>query len=374
MLERIFDRLDAIYDEMVNLRRDFHQNPELSFEEVRTPQIIADYHHKLGLEVRTEVGGRGVVATLRGGKPGRTVALRADFDALPIQEETDVPYKSKNDGKMHACGHDAHTAQLLGLAKVLVEHKDQIAGNIVFIHQFAEELTPGGAKPMIEDGCLEGVDAIFGTHLWSPYPVGTIGYGVGPVMANADYFNIEVIGKGGHGGLPHETIDAIVAASRLVTDLQQIVGRNIDPLKSAVVTVGTFQAGNTFNVVAEKASLSGTVRTFDDDVRDKIEQRMDEIVRHTCEGAGAQGQLSYVRGYPAVVNHKDETELLVKAAKSVVSENQIFEMPPVMGGEDFAYYLQHVPGTFFFTGAGNEKMDAIYPHHHPKFNIDERSM
>lgn len=374
MIESIFKELEETYEEMVSLRRDFHQNPELSFKEVRTPKIIADYHRELGFDVREKVGGRGVVSTLKGGKPGKTVALRADFDALPIHEETQVSYQSKNEGVMHACGHDAHTAELLVLAKALSKHKEEIAGNIVFIHQFAEELTPGGAKPMIEDGCLDGVDAIFGTHLWSPYPIGTIGYEVGPVMANADYFEIEVTGKGGHGGLPHETVDAVVTASRLVADLQQIVSRNADPLKSAVVTVGTFHAGHTFNIVAEKASLSGTVRTFDEEVRKMIEKRMEEIVHHTCKGAGAEGKLSFVRGYPAVVNHEKETELLKEAAKSVVSEDQISEMAPVMGGEDFAYYLQHVPGTFFFTGAGNEEIDANYPHHHPKFNIDERSM
>lgn len=374
MLESIYEKLESCFDEMVSLRRDFHQHPELSFQEVRTPKVIADYHRNLGLDVRTEVGGRGVVSTLTGGKSGKTVALRADFDALPIHEETQVSYKSQNEGVMHACGHDAHTAELMVLAKVLVDYQEEIAGNIVFIHQFAEELTPGGAKPMIEDGCLDGVDAIFGTHLWSPFPVGTIGYATGPVMANADYFEIEVTGKGGHGGLPHETVDAITTSSRLVTDLQQIVSRNTDPLKSAVLTVGTLHAGHTFNIVAEKASMSGTVRTFDEDVRSTIEKRMEEIVYHTCKAAGAQGRLSYVKGYPAVVNHEKETKLLVEAAKDAVNEKEIFEMAPVMGGEDFAYYLQHVPGTFFFTGAGNEKLEAIYPHHHPKFQVDEQAM
>lgn len=374
MLEDIFKQLDETFDEMVELRRDFHMNPELSFEEVRTPQKIAEYHKNLGLHVRTEVGGRGVVATLKGGKPGKTVALRADFDALPIQEENEVPYKSQTDGVMHACGHDGHTATMLCLAKVLVKNKDQIPGTIVFIHQFAEELTPGGATPMIEDGCLDGVDAIFGTHLWSPFDVGTISYRTGNVMANADRFDITVVGKGGHGGMPHQTVDAIVTASRLISDLQQIVSRGVDPLKSAVVTVGSFHAGKAFNVVAEKAKISGTVRTFDPDIRDEIEKKIETIAKHTCQAAGADCEFSYERGYPAVKNHPEETELLANAAKQVVGSDNVFEMEPVMGGEDFAYYLQHVPGTFFFTGARNEEIGAEYPHHHPRFNIDERAM
>lgn len=374
MLQDIFKQLDETFDEMVSLRRDFHMNPELSFEEVKTPQKIAEYHRNLGLDVRTEVGGRGVVATLKGGKPGKTAALRADFDALPIQEENDIPYKSKTDGVMHACGHDGHTATMLCLAKVLTKNKDRIPGSIVFIHQFAEELTPGGAKPMIEDGCLDGVDAIFGTHLWSPFELGTIGYRTGDVMANADRFDITVIGKGGHGGMPHQTVDAIVTASRLVSDLQQIVSRGVDPLKSAVVTVGSFHSGNAFNVVAEKAEISGTVRTFDQDVRDEIERKIETIATHTCQAAGADCNFSYERGYPAVKNHPEETELLVNAAKQVVGRDNVLEMEPVMGGEDFAYYLQHVPGTFFFTGARNEEIGAKYPHHHPRFNIDERAM
>lgn len=374
MLEEIFKQLDEAYDEMVSIRRDLHRNPELSFEEVRTPKIIAEYHANLGLEVRTEVGGRGVVATLEGVKPGKTVALRADFDALPIHEENDLSYQSETDGVMHACGHDGHTATLLCVAKVLTAHKDEIAGKIVFIHQFAEELAPGGAKPMIEDGCLDGVDAIFGTHLWSPFDVGTLGYRSEDVMANADRFNIEVIGKGGHGGMPHQTVDAIVTASRLVGDLQQVVSRNVDPLQSAVVTVGSFHSGKAFNVISERAEISGTVRTFDPEVRKQIEKKLENITEHSCAVAGADYQFSYVRGYPAVKNHPHESDLLKQAAKQAIGDDQVFEMEPVMGGEDFAYYLQHVPGTFFFTGARNNAVGAEYPHHHPRFNIDEQAM
>jgi amidohydrolase len=275
---------------------------------------------------------------------------------------------------MHACGHDGHTATLLCLAKVLSRHKEEIKGSIVFIHQFAEELTPGGAKPMIEDGCLDGVDAVFGTHLWSPLPTGVIGYRSGYLMANADKFKIEVIGKGGHGGMPHETVDAIVAGSRLVSDLQQIVSRNVDPLKSAVVTVGSFHAGNAFNVVAEKATIVGTVRTFDEEIRELVERKIGEVAEHSCKAAGADCEYQYDRGYPTVTNHEKETLELVDIAKRVVHPDDVIEVEPVMGAEDFAYYLQHVPGAFFFTGARNEELNAVYPHHHPKFNIDEKAM
>ncbi|RSK26756.1 amidohydrolase [Bacillus sp. HMF5848] len=374
MIENIFKRLEGAYDEMVALRRDFHRNPELSFQEVRTPAKIASYHESIGLEVRTGVGGRGVVATLRGGKPGKTVALRADFDALPIQDEKDVPYKSQVPGAMHACGHDGHTATLLVLAKALVQVKEEIAGNIVFIHQFAEELAPGGAKPMIEDGCLDGVDAIYGTHLWSVLPVGQIGYRAGYAMAAADAFEVVIQGKGGHGAQPHETVDPIVIGAQVINNLQTVVSRRTDPLKSAVLTIGQFHAGNAFNVIPDKAKLSGTVRTFDESVRLQMEQDMARIINCTCAAYGATATFSYDRGYPAVWNHKTETDQLVETAKQIVGEDNVIELDPVMGGEDFAYYLREVPGTFFFTGAGNQETGITYPHHHPKFDIDEKSM
>ena len=255
MFNTLYKKLDEHYQEMVEIRRYLHQYPELSFQEEKTPAYIAEYHRKLGLEVRTGVGERGVVATLRGAKPGKTVALRADFDALPIKEENDIPYKSKVDGVMHACGHDGHTATLLVLAKVLHSMKDQLEGNVVFIHQHAEELAPGGAIAMIEDGCLEGVDVIFGTHLWATAPVGEIQTRSGPLMAAADRFDIEIQGKGGHGAMPHLTRDAIVIGSQLVTNLQQIVSRRVDPIESAVISVGNFVSDNAFNVIADRAKL-----------------------------------------------------------------------------------------------------------------------
>ncbi|MED2973850.1 M20 family metallopeptidase [Fictibacillus sp. B-59209] len=373
-MEKLYDRLKELYPEMVKIRRHLHENPELSFEEVETPKYIAAYHEALGHEVRRNVGGRGVVAVLRGGKPGKTVALRADFDALPIQEENDVEYKSKVDGVMHACGHDGHTATLLVLAKVLNSLKDELEGTIVFIHQHAEELAPGGAIAMIEDGCLDGVDVIFGTHLWAVAPFGCIEHRIGPFMAAADKFDIVIQGKGGHGAQPHLTKDAVVIGSQLVMNLQQLVSRRVNPLEAAVLSVGAFEAINAFNVIADTAKITGTVRTFKEDVRALMEREIERVVKGTCMSADAGYSLSYKRGYPPVVNHKEETDFIARIAKDVPGVTKVVEGEPQMGGEDFAYFLEHVKGTFFYTGAQDESKSETYPHHHPKFNIDERAM
>jgi amidohydrolase len=374
MLNQLFNRLEELFPELVEFRRDLHMYPELSFHEENTPKKVAQFLTDLGIEVRTGVGGRGVVGTLKGGKPGKTVALRADFDALPIQDEKDVPYKSKVPGVMHACGHDIHTASLLGVAKVLSEHKEELEGNVVFIHQFAEELAPGGAKPMIEDGCLDGVDVIYGAHVWSMDPYGTVGVNEGFTMAASDSFDIEIVGKGGHGATPHLTVDPLVVGSQLVLNLQQIVSRRVDPLKPAVVTVGAFHSGEAFNVIPNAAKLKGTVRTFDEDVRDMIEEAIGQITAATCDSAGAKADYKYARGYPALWNHPEEIRRVEELAQGVIGQEKVIRMEPIMGGEDFAYYLQEVPGAFFFVGGGNPDIEATYPHHHPMFNVDERSM
>lgn len=373
-MEKLFTLLVANYNEMVGIRRHLHEYPELSFEEVETPSYIATFHRELGHVVREGVGGRGVVAILRGGKPGKTVALRADFDALAIQEENDVPYKSKIAGKMHACGHDGHTATLLGLAKALNAMRDQIEGNVVFIHQHAEEVAPGGAKPMIEDGCLEGVDVIFGTHLWAPTPLGEILVKDGAIMAAADKVEITVQGKGGHGAEPHHSIDAVTLASQFVVNAQQLVSRRIDPLKSAVLTIGHFEAINPFNVIADRVVLAGTIRTFEEEVRIQMEQELEAVLNATCLAFGASYEYRYTRGYPPVYNHQRETEFLAQLASTVPGVDQVITCPPFMIGEDFAYYLEKVPGTFFFTGAKKPEWETAYPHHHARFDFDERAM
>ncbi|WP_270181517.1 amidohydrolase [Alkalihalobacillus sp. CinArs1] len=374
MKETLHNRLEELYPDMVSLRRDLHQHPELSFEEIRTPELIASFYESLGMEVRTKVGGRGVVATLKGREPGKTVALRADFDALPIHDQKEVPYKSTVPGVMHACGHDGHTSTLLYLAQAFYEQRENLTGTIVFIHQFAEELAPGGAKPMIEDGCLDGVDALFGTHLWSGFPTGTIAYRAGELMAAADSFEIVIKGKGGHGGIPHEAIDSIVIASQLVGSLQQIVSRSIDPSKTAVLSVGSFHAGSAYNVISESATLTGTVRTFDMEVREDIVKRMERMIKAACDAVGADYSFTYKRGYPPVVTHEEETKLLASVAEKIDDVNETIETDALMVGEDVSYYLQQVPGTFFLTGARSEEINAVYPHHHPMFDIDEKSM
>ena len=374
MHRSLFQRLDELFPELVEFRRDLHMHPELSFQEERTPARIAEFQSALGLEVRTGVGGRGVVARLQGANPGPTVALRADFDALPIQDEKEVPYRSTVPGVMHACGHDIHTAGLLGVAKALSEAREELHGDVVFIHQFAEELTPGGARPMIEDGCLDGVDVIYGAHVHSPLEFGKVGTRSGPLMAAADAFEVEVSGRGGHGAMPHTAVDPVVAASQLVVALQQIVSRNVDPLESAVVTVGALNAGNAFNVIPETAHLKGTVRAFDEAVRRGVKEALARMVEGTCLAAGARGRLEYQDGYPAVLNDATETERVMRLAGDLLGEGNVETLAPMMGGEDFAYYLQKVPGAFFFVGGRNPQIDAVHPHHHPRFDVDERAM
>jgi amidohydrolase len=373
--EKLKELLKEMEPQMVAWRRHLHQYPELSFQEEKTPAMIADILRELQFdEVRTGVGGRGVVGVLHGGKPGATVALRADFDALPIQDEKEVAYKSKVPGVMHACGHDAHTSGLLGLATVLARHRDEIPGTITFLFQHAEEENPGGAIQMVEDGALQGVDAIFGAHLWSMCPVGTVWVSAGPVMANCDDFIIEIKGKGGHGAVPQETVDAIVIGSQIVGALQTIASRNISPLESVVVTVGTFHAGDNYNVIADRCRLTGTVRSFLPHVRDKAEQRLIEIAKGTAALMGGSAEVTYMRGYPAVINSEAETEIARQAAAAAVGWDNVERMEPTMGAEDFAYYLEKVPGSFLFVGAGNPQKGAGYPHHHPRFDIDESAM
>src|SRR5690625_3646431 len=373
-IEELYAELDDLFPKLVDIRRDLHMHPELGFEEVRTPKIIAEYLEELGIEVRTEVGGRGVVGTLRGGKEGKTVALRADFDALPIQDEKDVPYRSTIDGKMHACGHDGHTAALLGVATVLAKHREKLEGNVVFIHQFAEEIPPGGAKPMVEDGALDGVDVVFGAHLQSQAPLGQISVKEGYQSAAADIFEIKISGKGGHGAYPHDSIDPVFTASQLVVNLQQVVSRNVNPIESAVLTVGSIQSGDIGNVIPDTATLKGTVRTYAPEIRDLIEKRLKRVTEATCLSTGASYEIDYLRGYDPVWNHPKETKYLQEVAAKVVGEDNVKEAKPTMGGEDFCYYLQKVPGTFFNVGAKLSDDDKVFPHHHPRFDFDEKAM
>ena len=368
------EKLQANYEDMVEIRRHLHMYPELSFKEVNTPKLVAEKLRSYGIDVEENVGGNGVVGHLEGAFDGPTIAFRADFDALPIQDEKEVPYKSKVDGVSHACGHDIHTAALLGLAKSLADNRDALHGNVVFIHQFAEEVVPGGAKAMVEAGCLDGVDYVYGSHVSSWSELGTVLFCEGYAMAAADFFELTIQGKGGHGASPHETIDPIVAAAQFVFGVQPIVSRNTDPIESAVITIGKIESGTVGNVIPDKAHLTGTVRTFNPAIRDLVEQKLNNLCKAIEIQYGAKLEFNYTRGYDAVYNHPTETAMLREAVSINLPDLQVLNAPPRMGAEDFTYYLQEKPGTFFFTGGGNPEINAVYPHHHPRFDVDEQSM
>lgn len=352
----------------------FSSIPRAIVSRNRNTEKIAEILKSFHIDVKTDVGGRGVIGVIEGGIPGKTMALRADFDALPIQDEKRVSYKSKVPGVMHACGHDGHTATLLGVAKILSDNRDQLSGKIVLIHQHAEEKEPGGAIAMIEDGCLEGVDVVFGTHLSSQMPLGIVGTKAGAMMAAADTFEVKIQGRGGHGGMPHHTVDAIIVATQVINQLQLLVSRKVDPLQSAVLTVGTFHAGQADNIIADTATFTGTIRTLDPEVREYMEKEFRRVVEGICQSLHAEVNIQYKRGYPILINHVAETRHFMTVAEHDLGKERVMEVPPIMGGEDFAYYLEHVPGAFFFTGAGNEEIGATYPHHHPQFDFDERAM
>jgi amidohydrolase len=376
---RVRQDIDEIMPGVIADRRDFHQHPELAFQEERTAGIVADRLRALGVEdVQTEIAGTGVTGLIHGTKPGngRTVLLRADMDALPILEENEVDYVSRNPGVMHACGHDAHTAMLLGTARLLSERRDEFPGTVKLLFQPAEELPPGGAKPMIEAGVLEDpkVDAAFGLHIHQDAPVGTIHVRTGPAMAAADRFFIRISGKGGHGAKPNDTIAPIVIGAQIVTALQTLVSRTMDPTEEAVVTVGTFMAGKAFNVIPDTAELGGTVRTFNAGNRDLLERRIGEMASGIATAMGATVDYTYTRGYPATVNDAEMADLVREEAAKVVGEEGVIEPPLMMGAEDFSYFLEQVPGTYWFVGSQNPERGLIWGHHHPRFDLDEAAM
>lgn len=364
-----------ILTELIETRRDLHAHPEIGFNEVRTSGIVADRLRALGIEVRTGVAKTGVVGLLRGGAPGATVMLRADMDCLPITEANDVPYKSQNPGLMHACGHDAHTAMLLATARVLAERRETLKGNVKFIFQPAEE-HPGGAQPMIAKGILEDphVDACFGLHVWNDMPCGEVGIIDGPCMANTGVWEATIVGKGGHGAAPESTVDPIVAAAHCVTALQSVVSRNVDPLESAVVTVGMFHAGQAMNIIPADAVLTGTIRSFSEEVHTLLESRVEAIIRGVAGGLGATVVWNYNRGYPATVNDPAMCDLVRAVAAGVVGKENVSMPNPTMGGEDMAYYLRERPGCFFWLGSRTADKDTSFPGHNPRFNIVEDCM
>jgi len=370
MRQGLETEIAALTAQLVAWRRDFHCHPEVAFEEARTSAVVREFLESLGLPVRS-AGGTGLVAVLEGNPGGKTVALRADMDALPVQEEGEKEYRSLNRGVTHACGHDGHMAMLMAAAKVLAGRKNDLNGRVVFLFQPAEEKPPGGAKRMIEEGALDGVDAVFGLHLWQPFPTGMIGVIKGPMLAQADNFSLIVKGKGGHGAMPHTAVDPILAAAQIIVSSQSIVSRNVDPLKPCVVTFGTINGGTTHNIIPAEVAMAGTVRTFDLAVQALAERRLREIAEETAKAFGASCRVEYTTGYPALVNDAGMVDFVTDVAKRVFGKSCLRPFDPVMGGEDFAYYLQKVPGAFLFLGAGD---DREFPHHHPAFDIDEKAL
>ncbi len=361
-------------EQVIAWRRHLHQNPELSFHEEKTSQFIYDTLQSFGNLEITRPTKTSVVARLIGAEPGKTLAIRADMDALPIQEENTFEFASQNPGVMHACGHDGHTAMLLGTAKILSSLKDQIKGEVRFLFQHAEELFPGGAEEMVEAGVMDGVDLVIGTHLWSPIEKGKVGVVYGSMMASPDTFWITVNGKGGHAALPHQTIDSIAVAAQVVTNLQHIVSRNTDPLDSLVISVTQFVAGTTHNVIPGSVKLWGTVRSFDRTLRESIPAKMERVVKGITEAHEATYDFKYEFGYRPVINDNEVTAVIEETVREVFGEEALDMMRPNMGGEDFSAFMEKAPGCYFYVGAGNEEQGITYPHHHERFTIDEDAL
>jgi len=358
--------------ELIETRRDFHTHPELAYEEVRTSGKVAERLTALGLEVRTGVGKTGVVAVVKGGKPGKTVMLRADMDALPIQEANEVPYRSKNDGKMHACGHDCHTSILLGVSKALVRDSGTLPGKVKLCFQPAEE-GGAGADAMIRDGVLENPrpDAAFGVHVWQDLDLGKVGITTGPFMAAVDEFSVTVTGKGAHAAMPHFGVDPIVCLAHITTALQSIASRNVSPFAEAVVSVTQIHAGTAFNIIPESGRMNGTVRTFDPEVRERVEQRFRSIVSGVADSLGCRAHIEFDHQHRATVNDPAMAEIARAAAAEVVGADNIVTGIRTMGGEDFSSFAAQVPACFIAVGSRNEARGLIHEHHHPRFDVDE---
>ncbi len=373
---RIRPEIQALQPRLVKWRRHLHQYPELAFRETLTAEFVSKKLTEWGVEHTTNVAKTGIVAVIPGTRSKPVLAIRADMDALPIRELNDVPYRSCHDGVMHACGHDGHTAIALGVVYYLSQHREDIPGTIKIIFQPAEE-GPGGAKPMIEAGALTNpdVDAIIGLHLWNNLPLGTVGVRSGALMAAVELFDCVIQGRGGHGAMPHQTVDAILVGSQVVTALQAIVARNVDPIKAGVVTVGSFHAGHAHNVIADSVEMSGTVRYFDPVFEGFFSKRVDEIIAGVCQSQRARYTLDYWQLYPATINDSGMADLVRSVAETVV-ETPAGVVPEcqTMGGEDMSFFLQKVPGCYFFLGSANVQRNLAYPHHHPRFDFDETAL
>lgn len=369
--------LEARNDEIIEIRRHLHQYPEISFKEERTAHYIIDFYKNKDVEIQTNVGnGYGIVVTINGGKPGKKIGLRADFDALPISEETDVPFKSKKDGVMHACGHDGHTAYLLVLADCLIQLKEDIPGTIKIIHQHAEEVPPGGAKSIVESGVLDDLDNVFGIHLLPMGPAGVVGYHPGYSFTGRAYFKLRVQGRGGHGSSPHLANDAIVAGAHFVTAAQTIVSRRLSPFDTGVITIGSFDGKGTFNIIKDSVELEGDVRYMTEETKSTIEKEVRRLVKGLEEEFGVTCELKYENDYPPLYNNPELTNIVAMILKDVKDQHitEVKEFPAMSPSEDFAYYAEKFPSCFFYIACSPKGVEEPYFNHHPKFDIDEDSL
>jgi amidohydrolase len=365
---------DALIGKVIALRRDLHRHPELGFEEHRTAAIVAERLHDLGYEVHTGIATTGVVGVLKGTTPGKTIMLRADMDALPIDEENATEYRSTHAQTMHACGHDGHVAILLGAAELIAERRSELAGTVCLVFQPAEEGKGGGAE-MVRQGVLErfGIERAYGLHLSSSHPVGQLGFRAGPIYASSDSLEITIEGRGGHGAAPHLSIDPIYLASEFVVSVQQIVSRQIDPIEPAVVTIGAIHGGTTHNVIPSRVTLLGTVRAFNADVRAQMAGRIERILKGICDGVGATYAFSYLWRYPVTSNDAEQTRYVKALAQATVGPAAVIDVPQVMGAEDFSFFAEKVPACFYTLGASSGP-DSSWPHHHARFDIDEAAL
>lgn len=368
----IINSAKEIQNSLQNIRRELHQYPETSKNEKRTSEIIIRELKKLGnFEIKENINGYGIIADLKGKYSGKTIALRADMDALQIEEETSLPYKSLNKGVMHACGHDNHITMVLGAGMLLSKYQDELYGNVRLIFQPAEELSPeGGAKGMIREGALEGVDAVFGMHVWPDLPLGKVGLKVGPLMAASDHFTVTIKGKPSHAAKPNEGIDAIVASAQFISAIQTIVSRNSDPMKALVITIGKIIGGSRYNIVAGECILEGTCRTFSPEIRDLAERRLKEVLNGICTLSGCTGELNYERGYMAVDNNPQMTEYMKNNIKSLFGENALVTVEPAMTAEDFSFYLNEKPGALAWIGT-TASGEEIFPLHNSHYAPNE---
>ncbi|CAN5578571.1 amidohydrolase [soil metagenome] len=369
---------EALFPTLVAWRRDFHQYPELGFQEVRTAGVVADHLRELGLEVSTGVGKTGVVAMIENDQApddAPTVLLRFDMDALPIFEQNDLPYRSRNDGVMHACGHDGHTAIGMGVAQLLTKRRHELPGRVKLVFQPAEEGL-GGALAMINDGALNEPKpaAAFGLHLWSRLPLNQVVVQSGPLWATAGKFELTVHGRGGHGAVPHETVDAVLVASQIVVAWQSIVARNVDPSETAVVSVCSFNSGEAYNIIAAQAKLLGTIRSFDDPMHKFLQQRMTDMAHGICQAYGATCEISFPSDCPATINSVAGAELMQTVAEQIVGAEQVTQIKPMMVAEDMSEFLNRAPGCFILVGASDPTQPMHSPHHNPTFNFDERML